>query len=69
MRKSTAILTAAVCFFFGIVLGFLISPIKNGISVGNNSGNTKGNNNGNNNGCISKKGKFDDEDLLDEIPF
>lgn len=33
-----------VCsFLFGLVLGFLISPIKHGINIGNDSGNTVNN--------------------------
>ncbi len=39
MRKSTAILMSMVLFFFGIIIGFLISPIKKGIYCGNNNGN------------------------------
>lgn len=41
MRKATGILTAIACFFAGIVVGFLLSPVKQGI------GNYSGNNNGN----------------------
>lgn len=29
-----------ICLLSGILLGFLFSPIKNGISCGNNNGNT-----------------------------
>jgi hypothetical protein len=39
MKKSTAILLSTMVFFLGIVLGFLVAPIKNGISIGNNNGN------------------------------
>ena len=39
MRKSTFILTASLCFFIGVVLGFVFAPVKQGISIGNNSGN------------------------------
>lgn len=40
MKKTTAILLSCSALLFGMVLGFLISPIKKGIEVGNNSGNT-----------------------------
>ena len=39
MNKTLSFFKCATFFFFGIVLGFLIAPIKKGISVGNNSGN------------------------------
>lgn len=29
-----------ICLLLGILVGFLFSPIKNGISCGNNNGNT-----------------------------
>ncbi len=38
MNKITGILLAITCLFAGIVIGFLISPVKDGF--GNNSGNT-----------------------------
>ena len=41
MKKSAGILTAIACFFAGMVFGFFISPVKQGI--GNNSGNNNGN--------------------------
>ena len=40
MRKSTAVLTSALFFFMGIVIGFAFAPIKNGLFIGNNSGNS-----------------------------
>lgn len=40
IRKSELVLSTLCGFFFGIVLGFLISPIKKGIEIRNNSGNT-----------------------------
>ncbi len=40
MKKTTAILLAFSALLFGVVCGFLISPIKKGIEVGNNSGNS-----------------------------
>jgi hypothetical protein len=40
MQRVTGILLAVSCFFAGIVLGFLIAPIKGGFGgFGNNSGN------------------------------
>lgn len=47
MKKSEIILTGLLCFFIGIVFGFLLSPIKKGIDIGNDSGNTTNNNYGN----------------------
>lgn len=41
MKKLTVFLIGTTCFFGGILLGILISPIKGGI--GNNSGNTYNN--------------------------
>lgn len=35
MTKRESRLLAAVCLFLGIVLGFLLSPVKSGISIGN----------------------------------
>ncbi len=39
MRKLTAFLMCTTLFSFGVILGFLLSPVKEGISIGNNSGN------------------------------
>lgn len=44
MKKSEVILATLCGFFFGVILGFLLSPIKKGIDIGNNSGNTTNNN-------------------------
>lgn len=41
--KKMYTLFGIACFFAGIVVGFLISPIKNGASWGNNNGNTTNN--------------------------
>jgi phosphotransferase system glucose/maltose/N-acetylglucosamine-specific IIC component len=38
MKKFTKILISIICLLTGIIIGFLISPIKGGI--GNNAGNT-----------------------------
>lgn len=42
MKKSTAILIAALAFFVGVVNGFVLSPIKKGVRFniicGNNNG-------------------------------
>lgn len=43
MQKSTGILTALACFLGGIILGFLIAPVKKGIYCGNYNGNVCGN--------------------------
>ena len=40
--KTTLILLSVVCFLLGVILGFVFSPIKKGISIGNNSGNNFG---------------------------
>ena len=37
MNKTLSFFKCATFFFFGIVLGFLIAPIKKGISIGNDS--------------------------------
>lgn len=39
MKNKESILLGLSCFFGGMVAGFLIAPIKKGISCGNNSGN------------------------------
>ena len=41
MKKKEIFMLAAITFSVGMVLGFLISPVKQGI--GNNSGNTTNN--------------------------
>lgn len=41
MKKSTVILASLLGLFVGIVIGFLISPVKNGLEIGNNNGNTR----------------------------
>lgn len=41
MKKSTAALVSVICLLAGIILGFLIAPIKEGI--GNHCGNTTNN--------------------------
>jgi len=42
MKKREICLLSVTMFLFGIVSGFLLAPIKQG--VGNNSGNNNGNN-------------------------
>ena len=44
MKKLTAFLIALSSFLFGVIVGFAVSPIKNGICVGNNNGNNGGTN-------------------------
>ena len=44
MKRSTAFLFAALTLMTGMVLGFLFSPVKGGISIGNNNGNTTADN-------------------------
>lgn len=39
MKKSNLILLCTTVFSIGIILGFLLAPIKKGISIGNHSGN------------------------------
>lgn len=46
MKKSETVLAALCCLFFGIVVGFLIAPVKQGIEIGNNAGNTTNHNYG-----------------------
>lgn len=47
MKRSTAFLLSAVSLFFGVIIGFLISPVKHEIEIGNNIGDNIGNNNDN----------------------
>ncbi len=44
MKKSEVILATLCGFFFGVIIGFLVAPIKKGVDIGNNSGNTTNNN-------------------------
>jgi hypothetical protein len=47
--KKTEIVLLSVCtFLVGVVMGFLVAPIKKGFEIGNNSGNTNNYNYGNN---------------------
>ena len=46
IKKSELILSVLCALFFGVILGFLIAPVKKGIGIGNNSGNTTNNNYG-----------------------
>lgn len=43
MKKSENIFMVAASFLLGVVIGFLISPVKHGINIGNDSGNDCGN--------------------------
>ena len=43
MKISEKWLLAAACLFAGVILGFLLAPIKKGIYCGNYSGNRYGN--------------------------
>jgi hypothetical protein len=43
VRKSTGALLGGMLFFAGVVCGFLLAPIKKGISISNSSGNISGN--------------------------
>lgn len=43
--KAVVTVTCAMFLFLGIVVGFLIAPIKKGIYCGNNNGNTYGDDN------------------------
>ena len=42
MEKIIRFLLATTFLFMGIVIGFLWSPVKNGVYCGNNSGNHYG---------------------------
>lgn len=39
MKDKETLLLSTTCFFAGVVVGFLIAPIKKGVYCGNNSGN------------------------------
>lgn len=39
MAKKTAFLLSATFLFLGVIIGFLVSPVKYGVAIGNNSGN------------------------------
>ena len=52
------ILVATCCVLYGMILGFLFSPVKKGLTIGCNNGNNYGN-------CYSELDDdfmFDDED-------
>ncbi|ROR25741.1 hypothetical protein EDD66_11098 [Mobilisporobacter senegalensis] len=38
--RGEKVLLASTCILAGIIVGFLIAPIKKGIQCGNNNGNT-----------------------------
>ncbi len=40
MKRLEKMLPVLCAFFAGIVVGFLIAPIKKGIEIGNNAGNS-----------------------------
>jgi len=40
LKKLTGLLLALTSLFVGIILGFLLSPVKHGINIGNDSGNS-----------------------------
>lgn len=46
MKKSEIALLSLCSFLIGLVLGFLLAPIRKGVEIGNNSGNTTNNNYG-----------------------
>ncbi len=48
MKRVEIILLSTCTFLAGLVLGFLIAPVKKGLEIGNNSGNTNNYNYGNN---------------------
>lgn len=39
MRKATGFLLSIIFLLFGVIVGFLIAPIKKGIYCGNNNSN------------------------------
>lgn len=39
MNKSTAVWMSIAMFFMGMVIGFMLAPIKKGITCGNNNTN------------------------------
>lgn len=40
MKKVEIVVAALGGLFLGIIIGFLIAPIKKGIEIGNNAGNS-----------------------------
>lgn len=63
MKKSTAFLLALNALLAGVLTGFLLSPVKHGITIGDNNGI------GNNNRLRKKNGEDCsdyDEDAEDE---
>ena len=38
-KVERGVLVASNCLFIGMVIGFLLAPIKKGVSCGNNNGN------------------------------
>lgn len=50
--KTTFILLSAVCFLVGLVLGFMLSPVKSGVTIGSNN--------------VIASGEDDDDDEDDE---
>ena len=40
MKKATCFLVSTIFLLLGIIIGFIIAPIKKGVYCGNNNGNT-----------------------------
>ncbi len=56
MDKKMGFLLSAVCLLLGVVIGFMMAPIKKGIYCGNYSGNDFG-------GLAEEDGGFDEDEL------
>lgn len=63
MNKREAFFLSAFMLFLGVVIGFLCSPVKHGLSIGNNSGN---NYYGEDDCCCGDTDEYKDED---DMPF
>lgn len=68
MRKSTAFWMSLACFGLGVAWGFLVAPIKKGISiyVCNNGNNNRSNGNGNGNGWDQDEEAYEEDDFLSD---
>lgn len=42
MKRSTLFLLSSTMFLLGTITGFLLAPIKEGLSIGSNNGNSYG---------------------------
>lgn len=66
MKKSTLLLLSSTMFLLGTVTGFLLAPVKKGLSIGSNNGNSYGGAPADKCGESCNIGEYDDEE---DIPF